>query len=561
MKQKLLNTLTGGVLRTFALLILILTLSVSAKAATEYTVFNADNLGTWTGGANGYSCTSGDFELMTVKNNATTDMRNPKEDKHIRLYGKASLTISSENVKMTKIVLTCTSSSYVKTMSVTPDTWTVSNNGTTITATNTAGTNSITLTNTESGQARISSIVITGEAGAIEYPNSCDMPTFNVENNVEVEVGSKIIASCGTKKSTVKIVDSEGETVNGETETAQAVYTVPNVVGKTITLTASASVQGADGILNSKSASLNVKVIALKPFDLLNTGVFEMSGSGYTMYNWTSNDTKVKYYAKAGVNNGLQINPKNSGNSINSGIVSVENPDNLGIEKIVVTLSTEKDNMVLNMSNTAGSYVENSTDASKASVSGASDGVAITPEHVNGTNVYTYIPDVSYMYFAITASSKGAIQITDIKVYYKNDAPVAPAVPEFDNVELKGEIITGETLKFKAVEGVSIWYKIETATPANAPMREVNAEGYTKYESPVTLSTNMKSVSFYAEDDATGTKSETVTYAIDLQSGIAGIAAESSEAVYYNLQGVRVDNPTKGLYIRVANGKSGKVNL
>lgn len=45
-------------------------------------------------------------------------------------------------------------------------------------------------------------------------------------------------------------------------------------------------------------------------------------------------------------------------------------------------------------------------------------------------------------------------------------------------------------------------------------------------------------------------------------SGVADIAVENNgEAVYYNLQGVRVENPVKGLYIVVKGGKSQKVML
>ena len=46
----------------------------------------------------------------------------------------------------------------------------------------------------------------------------------------------------------------------------------------------------------------------------------------------------------------------------------------------------------------------------------------------------------------------------------------------------------------------------------------------------------------------------------NLTSGIGSIAAEDEvEAVYYNLQGVRVANPANGLYIRVAGDKAEKV--
>lgn len=53
-----------------------------------------------------------------------------------------------------------------------------------------------------------------------------------------------------------------------------------------------------------------------------------------------------------------------------------------------------------------------------------------------------------------------------------------------------------------------------------------------------------------------------VLYKKEAGSGVANIAVENNgEAVYYNLQGVRVENPVKGLYIVVKGGKSQKVML
>ena len=48
----------------------------------------------------------------------------------------------------------------------------------------------------------------------------------------------------------------------------------------------------------------------------------------------------------------------------------------------------------------------------------------------------------------------------------------------------------------------------------------------------------------------------------DAPTGIDGIDADNDrEAVYYNMQGIKIENPTHGLYIRVCNGKSTKVIL
>lgn len=50
-----------------------------------------------------------------------------------------------------------------------------------------------------------------------------------------------------------------------------------------------------------------------------------------------------------------------------------------------------------------------------------------------------------------------------------------------------------------------------------------------------------------------------MTLTVTKTSGVEAIEAEDGNAVYYNLQGVRVDNPENGIFIRVANGKSVKV--
>lgn len=54
-------------------------------------------------------------------------------------------------------------------------------------------------------------------------------------------------------------------------------------------------------------------------------------------------------------------------------------------------------------------------------------------------------------------------------------------------------------------------------------------------------------------------KSMTVYY--DQATGVDGIQAEDGETVYFNLQGVKVANPEKGLYIKVVGNKASKVIL
>lgn len=52
----------------------------------------------------------------------------------------------------------------------------------------------------------------------------------------------------------------------------------------------------------------------------------------------------------------------------------------------------------------------------------------------------------------------------------------------------------------------------------------------------------------------------TVTFAVAGEGGVDGvIAAQNGEAVYYNLQGVKVSNPDKGIFVKVVDGKALKV--
>ena len=66
---------------------------------------------------------------------------------------------------------------------------------------------------------------------------------------------------------------------------------------------------------------------------------------------------------------------------------------------------------------------------------------------------------------------------------------------------------------------------------------------------------------------------ERVTFTLDTQnfllkvsgiddSGIEGISVDTpTNTRYYNLQGIRVDNPADGIFIKVSGGKSSKVRL
>lgn len=65
-----------------------------------------------------------------------------------------------------------------------------------------------------------------------------------------------------------------------------------------------------------------------------------------------------------------------------------------------------------------------------------------------------------------------------------------------------------------------------------------------------------------AEQYTEGRANPAFTISLDATNvGVVGVSAEDGEAVYYNLQGVRVENPESGIYVCVKNGKATKVNI
>lgn len=101
-----------------------------------------------------------------------------------------------------------------------------------------------------------------------------------------------------------------------------------------------------------------------------------------------------------------------------------------------------------------------------------------------------------------------------------------------------------QQVKARKVTGADIKYRVDLdLTGANTTDGKFFTVNVTK--NGVTGSYNFKAITSANYNTSTG---------------VEGIEApEEGEAVYYNLQGVKVENPEKGLYIKVVGGKSEKV--
>ena len=160
---------------------------------------------------------------------------------------------------------------------------------------------------------------------------------------------------------------------------------------------------------------------------------------------------------------------------------------------------------------------------------------------------------------------EGSVYPTLYKLYVAPEAPEIPAPTAAENVTItEGDdswTIRPEsypvTLTFDVEEGVQIYAKSVSDTEAMAAAEDDN-DGYTALEgNTLTLTARGDNYSVYAMKD--GVKSAAKTIVADAATGIAGIEAENGEAVYFNLQGVRVQNPENGVFIRVQNGKAVKI--
>lgn len=151
-----------------------------------------------------------------------------------------------------------------------------------------------------------------------------------------------------------------------------------------------------------------------------------------------------------------------------------------------------------------------------------------------------------------------------------NSHPVAPTLQIGGKDINENEPITvkdGEVVTLPMTDGIEIWYALEetssAAAASYAPSRIPTDKDYTLYDGSAfdIQSGKNYNLTYIAKDTKTGMESEPKTVSISTTTGIAAIETENGTAEYFTLQGVRVAEPTNGIYIRVANGKATKVTV
>ncbi len=193
----------------------------------------------------------------------------------------------------------------------------------------------------------------------------------------------------------------------------------------------------------------------------------------------------------------------------------------------------------------------------------------------------TIINKILLVLMLITAQQVSALEFQVDGIYYrtsiftKNSAYVTHSGTSYtESVEYQGEVVIPESVTyngktytiasiggyaFECCSGLTSVTSLSTTPPTCGTNVFENVS-----VGNITLEVPAESVSLYLSADTWkdfGTITAVSSASRSESSGIDDILADGDEVEYYNLQGVRVMNPSKGLYIKRQSGKTSKVVL
>ena len=202
----------------------------------------------------------------------------------------------------------------------------------------------------------------------------------------------------------------------------------------------------------------------------------------------------------------------------------------------------------------------------------------ITVIYDNGKNMYTVDKQGYYMLLFSKTEKEVKYNNGDKFSFVEGEFITFNALPEIQNYSI-GEVTTGgaaiepvdKNISDIAESDVNAYIKLK-----NVNITGVNESDFTIGDGTNTIAgrntlnitvedkNNVDIVGFVGlyqgkNDSAPKIQIVPVTITANTSVGIAGIEAENGEAVYFNLQGVRVENPENGIFIRVQNGKAVKI--
>ena len=542
MKHKLLQTWARKSAKLLAAFALLATTAGTAWA-TDYNIFGANKYGTWSDKGDGKTCTfvdATDQASFTITVTGTT--RNIPTDKEIRLYGSKELTISSSNSVMTKIVLT---SSQTKKISLSEGWTSTTVTNTSITLTNTSGANSVTIKNSESAQIKIQGITITAALASTDLGEIMYGDEVANGQNVTATAGDVFTFTADNAESmSIKVGTETDPSITG-TNSVSWTATTPIADNTTYNLTISAT-KGTE----TKTATFTV-VVKMAPLctmpPVFTPGVGTIT-KGSTVTITCENAKQIKYWISENADDA-----EADAQTVDApATVTIDqncwlhacgiNADGIAGETSAVQYTVTEPTFAefdftnaesINAAEGSEGIEANNlqTNESKNNLDGKSlskNGITLSFAQANNKNNKP-------RWWQKTANQGGG---TELRIYTGNTLTVSA-----ENGKKLSKITMDGTVAMTASAGTisnGVW------TPSASVQTIARAEG--DITSVVLTPTSTCNISSIA-----------VEYATSTPTGIAGIEAEDGEAVYFNLQGVRVQNPEKGIFIRVQNGSATKI--
>jgi len=283
-----------------------------------------------------------------------------------------------------------------------------------------------------------------------------------------------------------------------------------------------------------------------------NFGIKDATNS-YQEFTYTSTATNITYKAYAfGGQDYFQIN------KTPSGFVVTQNPE--GKIAAAVTFEWGSNTSATRKVEFYGLYKAYTAAADLYTNPGTE---LATKAKANPDDTTFDIPD-QYNFIGLK-SADGAIYLNSITITWIPAVEVAqPATNYVDGMQL----VEGDEITFEAVPGQQI-YAADEVMAQKSMMRAATLEGWTpqesnKYTMTITQDSFNKIYKVKAVNGSATMESEPIVFGINsdgVTTGIEAIEAEAAEGEveWFNLQGVRVENPANGLYIRRQGNTVSKV--
>ena len=562
MNHKLLQTWARKSAKLLAAIALLATTGLPAMAK-EYTVYSSDNKGTWTADNSKkptkYTCTQTvdnvSFSMAYIKESGNKTFNEPTKYTPWRVYGKSSISIDVTGIQMTKIEITTDKDkpgSYTTT--TVNEGWTTSYENLVLSFTSTGAT-SFKYTNTSESQVKVSKIVVTGEPisqnlGEIMYNgNEANNQTLTAIN------GDVFTFNADNAENMTLAVDPNAGEVS-EFENGAISWTAPAVTKETsyhLTIKASKGTE-------SKEAAVTITVdkAPLCGMPAFSTAGTITKGSSVTIS--CENAKQIKYWISENADDAeadAQTVDAPATVTINQNCYLHAcgiNADGIAGETSSVQYTVTEP--------TTAMFDFNNVDDIKAAYTG-------TPGTLEASNS-TSAGDTNNL-------DGKSLKKNGVEVTFADDGDGTPVRWWKSSNTCDLRLYDNDTMTFTADNGLKLTSISFTVSSVNGSKMNMTAnigndiDGTNSVWTPSSVSQSLArsagdvtSVTFTNKvvdnnNKQTRISKIEVAFAPSTPTGIAGIEAENGEAVYFNLQGVRVQNPENGIFIRVQNGKATKI--